>query len=162
MQVLFYRYHWMFNATAYNHAYGDTGLFCVHAASPPARIYDTTIVIARELGNMIGKVGEMELRVHTFDHKNIYYFCPLFVTKVDTDFSYLQRAKTQLQSMLLMNLEARPVVFEDVGRQVLATGKRKPPSFFINEIGEKKNIYFGKCELVDISYKFRCGVGALT
>ncbi|CAB3237146.1 unnamed protein product [Arctia plantaginis] len=100
------RYHWMFNATAYNHAYGDTGLFCVHAASPPARIYDTTIVIARELGNMIGKVGEMELR----------------------------RAKTQLQSMLLMNLEARPVVFEDVGRQVLATGKRKPPSFFINEI----------------------------
>ncbi|XP_060810363.1 mitochondrial-processing peptidase subunit alpha [Amyelois transitella] len=100
------RYHWMFNATAYNHAYGDTGLFCVHAASPPNRIYDTTIVIARELANMAGKVGESELR----------------------------RAKTQLQSMLLMNLEARPVVFEDVGRQVLATGKRKPPSFFINEI----------------------------
>lgn len=47
-----------------------------------------------------------------------------------------QRAKTQLQSMLLMNLEARPVVFEDVGRQVLATGKRKPPSYFINEIGK--------------------------
>ncbi|KAL4720737.1 hypothetical protein ACJJTC_015243 [Scirpophaga incertulas] len=94
------------NATAYNHAYGDTGLFCVHAASPPNRIYDTTIVIARELANMAGKVGENELR----------------------------RAKTQLQSMLLMNLEARPVVFEDVGRQVLATGKRKPPSFFINEI----------------------------
>ncbi|KAM3966585.1 mitochondrial-processing peptidase subunit alpha [Aphomia sociella] len=100
------RYHWMFNATAYNHAYGDTGLFCVHSASPPNRIYDTTIVIARELANMAGKVGEVELR----------------------------RAKTQLQSMLLMNLEARPVVFEDVGRQVLATGKRKPPSFFINEI----------------------------
>ncbi|CAG9783096.1 unnamed protein product [Diatraea saccharalis] len=100
------RYHWMFNATAYNHAYGDTGLFCVHSASPPNRIYDTTIVIARELANMAGKVGENELK----------------------------RAKTQLQSMLLMNLEARPVVFEDVGRQVLATGKRKPPSFFINEI----------------------------
>lgn len=100
------RYHWMFNATAYNHAYGDTGLFCVHSASPPNRIYDTTLVIARELANMAGKVGEIELR----------------------------RAKTQLQSMLLMNLEARPVVFEDVGRQVLATGKRKPPSFFINEI----------------------------
>ncbi|XP_041974153.1 mitochondrial-processing peptidase subunit alpha [Aricia agestis] len=100
------RYHWMFNATAYNHAYGDTGLFCVHAASPPARLYDTTLVIARELAAMAGKVGENELR----------------------------RAKTQLQSMLLMNLEARPVVFEDVGRQVLATGKRKPPSFFINEI----------------------------
>ncbi|XP_061713892.1 mitochondrial-processing peptidase subunit alpha [Cydia pomonella] len=100
------RYHWMFNATAYNHAYGDTGVFCVHSASPPNRIYDTAVVIARELANMAGKVGETELR----------------------------RAKTQLQSMLLMNLEARPVVFEDVGRQVLATGKRKPPSFFIDEI----------------------------
>lgn len=34
-----------------------------------------------------------------------------------------------------MNLESRPVVFEDIGRQVLATGHRKPPSHFINEIG---------------------------
>uniref|UniRef100_A0A6Q2Y9I8 Mitochondrial-processing peptidase subunit alpha n=1 Tax=Esox lucius TaxID=8010 RepID=A0A6Q2Y9I8_ESOLU len=39
----------------------------------------------------------------------------------------LERAKTQLKSMLMMNLESRPVIFEDVGRQVLATGKRKLP-----------------------------------
>ena len=39
----------------------------------------------------------------------------------------LERAKTQLKSMLMMNLESRPVVFEDVGRQVLSTGKRKLP-----------------------------------
>lgn len=38
--------------------------------------------------------------------------------------------------MLLMNLEARPVVFEDIGRQVLATGHRKPPEFFIDAIGK--------------------------
>lgn len=56
-----------------------------------------------------------------------------------------QRAKTQLQSMLLMNLEARPVVFEDVGRQVLATGKRKPPSFFINEIGNLISYLLARC-----------------
>jgi processing peptidase subunit alpha len=31
-----------------------------------------------------------------------------------------ERAKKQLQSMLLMNLESRPVVFEDIARQVLA------------------------------------------
>uniref|UniRef100_A0A8C1VQ53 Mitochondrial-processing peptidase subunit alpha n=1 Tax=Cyprinus carpio TaxID=7962 RepID=A0A8C1VQ53_CYPCA len=36
-------------------------------------------------------------------------------------------SKTQLKSMLMMNLESRPVIFEDVGRQVLATGKRKLP-----------------------------------
>lgn len=39
----------------------------------------------------------------------------------------LERAKTQLMSMLMMNLEARPVIFEDVGRQVLATRSRKLP-----------------------------------
>ena len=30
--------------------------------------------------------------------------------------SELKRAKTQLKSMLLMNLESRPVIFEDVAR----------------------------------------------
>ncbi len=38
--------------------------------------------------------------------------------------------------MLLMNLESRPVVFEDVGRQVLANGNRKRPQYFYDEIGE--------------------------
>jgi processing peptidase subunit alpha len=37
--------------------------------------------------------------------------------------------------MLLMNLEARPVVFEDIARQVLATGHRKRPEYFIKAIG---------------------------
>lgn len=37
--------------------------------------------------------------------------------------------------MLLMNLESRPVMFEDIGRQVLATGYRKRPEYFIKEIG---------------------------
>lgn len=37
--------------------------------------------------------------------------------------------------MLLMNLEQRPVVFEDIGRQVLATGSRKRPEYFIQAIG---------------------------
>jgi processing peptidase subunit alpha len=47
----------------------------------------------------------------------------------------LARAKTQLQSMLLMNLESRPVVFEDVGRQVLANGRRLPPQHYYDLIG---------------------------
>lgn len=36
--------------------------------------------------------------------------------------------------MLLMNLESRPVMFEDIGRQVLITGHRKRPQHFIDEI----------------------------
>ena len=46
----------------------------------------------------------------------------------------LKRAKTQLKSMLLMNLEARPVMFEDIGRQVLANGHRKSANYFIDQI----------------------------
>lgn len=104
------RYHWMYSATAYNHAYSDTGLFCIHASSPPNQLREMVEVIVREMVAMGGSVSEQELR----------------------------RAKTQLQSMLLMNLESRPVVFEDIGRQVLATGHRKRPNFFIDEI-EKVN-----------------------
>lgn len=48
----------------------------------------------------------------------------------------LERAKTQLKSMLMMNLESRPVIFEDVGRQVLSTGKRKLPHELCTLISE--------------------------
>lgn len=101
------RYHWMFSATAYNHAYADTGLFCIHASAPPTHIREMVEVIVREMVAMAGEVSEQEL----------------------------QRAKTQLKSMLLMNLESRPVVFEDIARQVLATGHRKRPQYFIEAIG---------------------------
>ncbi|XP_050303675.1 mitochondrial-processing peptidase subunit alpha [Anthonomus grandis grandis] len=100
------RYHWMFSATAYNHAYIDTGLFCIHASAPSNYVRDMVEVIVREMVNMTQHIGDQELR----------------------------RAKTQLQSMLLMNLESRPVMFEDIGRQVLATGHRKRPQYFIKEI----------------------------
>lgn len=100
------RYHWMYSATAYNHAYADTGLFCIHASSPPSNVKNIVDVIVKELVTMSGPIDSDEL----------------------------SRAKKQLQSMLLMNLEARPAVFEDVGRQVLATGHRKRPSTYIEGI----------------------------
>lgn len=96
----------MYNATAYNHAYGDTGLFCIHASAPPSHVHQMAEVLVKELVNMAGPIGRTEL----------------------------ERAKTQLQSMLLMNLEARPVIFEDIGRQVLATGERKRPEYFMEKI----------------------------
>lgn len=102
------QYHWMYSATASNHAYADSGIFYVHASAPPQHISNAVKVIMRELIAMASVPGTEELR----------------------------RAKTQLQSMLLMNLEARPVVFEDIGRQVLATGIRKKPEEFINAIGQ--------------------------
>ncbi|XP_075554383.1 mitochondrial-processing peptidase subunit alpha isoform X4 [Dermacentor variabilis] len=104
------RYHWMYNATAYNHAYGDSGVFCIHASADPSQLRDVVNVIVREFSSMAGKVAHMEL----------------------------ERAKTQLQSMLLMNLEARPVMFEDIGRQVLASGHRKDADYYISEISKIK------------------------
>ncbi|GAB1602777.1 mitochondrial-processing peptidase subunit alpha-like [Argonauta hians] len=102
------KHHWMFNATAYNHAYDDSGLFCIHASSHPSQLRHVVEVIVREMVLTAGSVSEEELN----------------------------RAKTQLQSMLMMNLEARPVVFEDVARQVLANDHRKPPSYFYEEISK--------------------------
>lgn len=46
----------------------------------------------------------------------------------------LSRAKTQLQSMLFMNLEQRPVLFEDVARQVLSRGKREQAQYYFDRI----------------------------
>ncbi|KAK0172268.1 hypothetical protein PV328_005607 [Microctonus aethiopoides] len=100
------RYHWLYSATAYNHAYADSGLFCIHASSTPTHVKEMVEIIVKELVMMSGNMTDHEL----------------------------ERAKKQLQSMLLMNLEQRPVVFEDIGRQVLATGVRKRPEYFINEI----------------------------
>ena len=102
------RYHWMYSATAYNHSYNDTGLFCIHASAPPTHVRSIVEVITKELVTMATAPGEQELK----------------------------RAKTQLQSMLLMNLESRPVVFEDIGRQVLANGQRRRPQYFIEEIAK--------------------------
>lgn len=100
------RCHWIHNATAYNHAYGDSGIFCIHASSHPSQVRELVDVITREFVGMAGTIDESELA----------------------------RAKKQLQSMLLMNLESRPVVFEDIGRQVLATGERKRPEEFMEKI----------------------------
>ena len=47
----------------------------------------------------------------------------------------LSRAKRQLQSMLMMNLESRPIIFEDIGRQVLSSGARKRPQYYYDKIG---------------------------
>ncbi|KAL5012459.1 hypothetical protein ScPMuIL_011010 [Solemya velum] len=102
------RYHWIHNATAYNHAYEDSGLFCIHSSAHPDQMKELVEVIVRELVNTSNQISTDELN----------------------------RAKTQLQSMLLMNLESRPVVFEDLGRQVLANKERKQPEYFYHLIGE--------------------------
>ncbi|XP_075415934.1 mitochondrial-processing peptidase subunit alpha [Tenrec ecaudatus] len=93
------RHHWMYSATSYHHSYEDTGLLCIHASADPRQVREMVEIVTKEFILMGGVVDGVELA----------------------------RAKTQLSSMLMMNLEARPVIFEDVGRQVLATHSRKLP-----------------------------------
>jgi len=101
-------HHWMYSATAFNHAYGDAGVFCINASAPPDMLGELTQIILTEFNKLTqsGMVRDDELA----------------------------RAKKQLTSMLLMNLESRPVIFEDVARQVLAQGKREPPHHYIEKI----------------------------
>ncbi|XP_060074706.1 mitochondrial-processing peptidase subunit alpha-like [Ylistrum balloti] len=101
------RYHWINSASAVNHAYEDTGLFCIHCSSHPDKLGELAEVITQELCETAGNIRVEEL----------------------------ERAKTQLQSMLMMNLEMRPVMFEDVGRQVLANGHRRPVEYYFDAIG---------------------------
>lgn len=100
------RYHFMFSATAYNQSYVDSGVFYIHASAPPQYLNDMCNVIGQELIRLTGPIDAEELN----------------------------RAKTQLQSMLFMNLEQRPVLFEDVARQVLSRGKREQAQYYFDRI----------------------------
>ena len=135
----------MFNATAFNHTYGDTGLFCIQASSAPAKVtfykhcrlnkqflYRNLLLLKKkslfpsisllifllQIGETAAIIADQFLRLADGVHNE-----------------ELQRAKTQLKSQLMLNLEIRPVMFEDLARQVLGHGYRKKPVEYIKEIG---------------------------
>ncbi|KAI4204506.1 MAG: hypothetical protein LQ350_001056 [Teloschistes chrysophthalmus] len=95
------QYGWVESCVAFNHSYKDSGLFGISASCNPQRITMMLEVICRELQNL----------------------------SLDTGFSSLKavevnRAKNQLRSSLLMNLESRMVELEDLGRQVQVHGQK--------------------------------------
>lgn len=53
----------MYSATAYNHAYADTGLLSIHASAPPNHVKEMVEVVVKELVAMAGPVTDQELRV---------------------------------------------------------------------------------------------------
>jgi processing peptidase subunit alpha len=64
------------------------------------------------------------------------------LNREDVSEAELDRAKIQLKSQLMMNLEMRPVMFEDMTRQVLAHNERRKPQDYLRKIGKFKNILF--------------------
>ena len=53
----------MYNATAFNHAYTDSGLFCIYSSAHPSQLRELCDVIVRELTAMAGSMDVVELEV---------------------------------------------------------------------------------------------------
>ncbi|KAI0115840.1 peptidase M16 inactive domain-containing protein [Nemania sp. FL0031] len=94
---------WVENCMAFNHSYTDSGLFGISALCMPGRTQHMLDVMCQELRALTLDTG----------------FSALGIVEV-------QRAKNQLRSSLLMNLESRMVELEDLGRQVQVHGRKVP------------------------------------
>ena len=95
-------YNWIESCMSFNHCYSDSGLFGISGSCYPG--YETMLleVIVRELEltTRTGKGGIAQ--------------------------GELDRAKNQLRSSVLMNLESKMVQLEDLGRQVQVHGAKVP------------------------------------
>lgn len=94
---------WVESCVAFNHSYTDSGLFGIAASCFPGRTPHMLQVMCRELQALTHEGGHAALN-------------PIEVA----------RAKNQLRSSLLMNLESRMVELEDLGRQVQVHGRKIP------------------------------------
>ncbi|KAH8653668.1 insulinase [Xylariales sp. PMI_506] len=94
---------WVESCIAFNHSYTDSGLFGISAMCLPGRTRDMLDVMCQELRALTLSTG----------------FAALGEVEVN-------RAKNQLRSSLLMNLESRMVELEDLGRQVQVHGRKVP------------------------------------
>jgi processing peptidase subunit alpha len=96
------QHYWVESCQSFNHCYTDSGLFGIAGSCRPEYANALVEVICREL-DLVAR-------------KDVGRFA---VSDVE-----LSRAKNQLKSSLLMNLESRMVQLEDLGRQVQVHGKK--------------------------------------
>eukprot|EP00243_Klebsormidium_subtile_P001559 TRINITY_DN1274_c0_g1_i1.p2 TRINITY_DN1274_c0_g1~~TRINITY_DN1274_c0_g1_i1.p2 ORF type:complete len:243 (-),score=66.08 TRINITY_DN1274_c0_g1_i1:293-967(-) len=101
------KYSWVTSATAFSHVYNDTGMFGIHMSGDS---YHT--------GELVNLATEALLAIPAGKF-----------TQTELD-----RAKKATISAVLMNLESRAVVNEDIGKQILTYGKRMPAADFLKEI----------------------------
>lgn len=92
---------WVESCVSFNHSYTDSGLFGISGSCTPQRVTQMLEVMCRELQNLTLDYGHSALQ--------------------ETE---VRRAKNQLRSSLLMNLESRMVELEDLGRQVQVHGRK--------------------------------------
>lgn len=101
------KHGWVSSAMAFNHCYADAGLFGIHSScDDPAHLNNLVEVIGVQIGKLAGALAPGEL----------------------------ERAKAMTKSSLIMNLESRAVVCEDIGRQMLSAGTYAGPGELIGKI----------------------------
>lgn len=102
------QYGYIESCQSANHAYSDDGLFGITCSSIPQAAEFIPYIIGSQLALLFspGRVSEIEV----------------------------QRAKNQLRSQLLMNLESRMVELEDSGRQVQLNGSKLSVNEMVNKI----------------------------
>ncbi|GAB7347131.1 hypothetical protein MBLNU459_g3255t1 [Dothideomycetes sp. NU459] len=92
---------WVENCVAFNHAYTDSGIFGISASCSTNATMHMLQVMCLQLTNLMKETGIGRLQE-----------------------GEVKRAKNQLKSSLLMNLESRMVELEDLGRQVQVHGRK--------------------------------------
>ncbi|XP_074588352.1 mitochondrial-processing peptidase subunit alpha-like isoform X2 [Curcuma longa] len=96
--------------SAFNSIYNHTGLFGIQATSGPEFVSKAVDLAAREL-LAAATPGQVEQ-------------------------AQLDRAKESTKSAILMNLESKKLASEDIGRQILTYGERKPVEHFLKAIDQ--------------------------
>ena len=98
---------WVEAANAFSAQLYDSGVFGIYGAAPPEHAGALLETLTRQLVTLISRP----------------------VTMVE-----LRRARNQLASSVMMNLETRALLCEDIGRQVLNHGKRLDPTELLRRI----------------------------
>lgn len=96
--------------SAFNSIYNNTGIFGIQATTGSDFVSKAIEIAAKEL-IAVATPGEV-------------------------DQVQLDRAKVATKSAILMNLESRMVASEDIGRQILTYGERKPVEHFLKAVDE--------------------------
>jgi len=102
------RCEYMKSCSTFQSGYNDTGIFGIVARADGSKGEEMVAVVIAELQAVAakGSISDIELK----------------------------RAKNATISSVLMNLESKAIVTEDIGRQILTYGVRKAPSEFIADV----------------------------
>ncbi|EQC31326.1 hypothetical protein SDRG_10928 [Saprolegnia diclina VS20] len=101
------RYYWVESALAFSSLHSDNGLLGIYGACMPEHTSQLVGLLVNQM---------------------------LAVAMNGVDETELSRAKNQLKSSVLMNLESRMILYEDIGRQLLTYGIRESPDVICGKI----------------------------